>query len=125
MSTKSPECWAIDPQARGLRVIVTPELSLTLPFDQFAFAELTTGDKEQRLKILFGTHEIFIHGQNLRRLEIAMQRMELSLIAQASTSYEKMANPGQPLILKIAVTEIIPPRKQSQAKADSPQCSSF
>ena len=121
MSTKSSECWAIDPQARGLRVIVSPELSLTLPFDQFAFAELATGDREQCLKILFATHEIFVHGQNLRRLEIAMQRMELSFIAQASTGYERMANPGQPLILKIAVTEIVAPKKQSQAKADSPQ----
>jgi hypothetical protein len=121
MSTKSPECWAIDPQARGLRVIVSPELSLTLPFDQFAFAELATGDREQRLKILFGTHEVSIHGQNLRRLEIAMQRMELSFIAQASTGYERTANPGQPLILKIAVTEIIPPKKQSLPPDDSPE----
>jgi hypothetical protein len=66
-------------------------------------------------------NQVVIHGQNLRRLEIAMQRMELTFIAKASTSYERMANPGQPLILKIAVTEIILPKKQSQAKADSPE----
>jgi hypothetical protein len=35
--------------------------------------------------------------------------------------YERMTSPGQPLILKIAVTEIIPPKKQPQAKADSPE----
>jgi hypothetical protein len=50
MSTKSPECWAIDPQARGLRVEISPEQELLLPFDQFAFAELTTDGKEQPIK---------------------------------------------------------------------------
>ena len=120
MSTKSPECWAIDPQARGLRVIVSSEISLTLPYDQFVFAELFTGETEQRLKAVFCTHEIVIHGQNLRRLDIALQRMELSFIAQAATCFEKMSNPGQPLILKIAMTDITPPNRQRAAVADSP-----
>lgn len=114
MSTKSPECWEIDPQTRGLRVIISPKLSLNLPFDQFAFGELTTEDTGQRLKLLFGTHEIVIEGQNLRRLDIAMQRMELSFIAVASTGFERTANPGQPVILKIDVTEIIPLKSNPQ-----------
>lgn len=120
MSTKTSDCWTIDPQAHGLRVGVSSERSLTLPFNQLAFAELTTGEKEQIFKILFATHEVFIHGQNLRRLEIAIQRLELAFITQASTNYEKSANPGQPLILKITVTDIIPPKKQPSAMADTP-----
>jgi hypothetical protein len=120
MSTKSSECWTIDPQAHGLRVGVTSERSLTLPYGQFAFAELITGEKEQCLKILFATHEVFIHGQNLRRLEIALQRLELAFITAASTNYEKAANPGQPLILIINVTDIIPPKKQLPTMAEEP-----
>jgi hypothetical protein len=119
MSTKSPECWEIDPQARGLRIFVSPKLSLNLPFDQFAFGELSTDDTGQRLKLLFGTHEIVVEGQNLRRLDIAMQRMELSFISVASTGFERTANPGQPVILKIVVTEIIPPKKQSPTNINS------
>jgi hypothetical protein len=119
MSTKSPECWEIDPQARGLRIIISSRLSLNLPFDQFVFGELSTGDTGQRLKLLFSTHEIVVEGQNLRRLDIAMQRMELSLIAIASTGFERTANPGQPVILKINVTEIIPPKKEMPVKSDS------
>lgn len=105
MSTKSRECWAIDPQARGLRIEISSERSLILPFDQFAFAELTIDGKEQRLQINFATHQILIHGQNLRRIETAMQRMELSFIAKVSTNYQAVVNQGQPLILKIVVIQ--------------------
>jgi hypothetical protein len=112
MSIKSPECWAIDPQARGLRVEISPEHELLLPFDQFAFAELTADGKEQRLQIHFATHQVLIHGQQLRRIENAMQRMELGFIAKISTNYQPVVPQGQPLILKIVVTEIVPANKQ-------------
>ena len=106
MNTKSPECWAIDLQARGLRVEVSPEKELLLPFDQFVFAELTNEGKEQRLQINFATHQVLIHGQNLRRIENAMQRMELSFVAKVSTNYQTVVTQGQPVILKIVVTEV-------------------
>jgi hypothetical protein len=121
MSTKSPECWAIDPQARGLRVEISPEQELLLPFDQFAFAELTTDGKEQRLQIHFATHQVLIHGQHLRRIENAMQRMELGFIAKVSTNYQSVVTQGQPVILKIVVSEIAPANRKSQSGTDSPQ----
>jgi hypothetical protein len=37
MSTKTPECWASDPQARGLRIEITPERSLLLPHTPLSF----------------------------------------------------------------------------------------
>jgi len=114
MSTKSPECWAIDPQVDGLRVEISPEREITLPFNQFAFAELTTDGKEQRLKICFATHEILIEGENLRRIEIAIQKRELAFVAKLSTNYHPLVNQGQPVILKIVLTEIVPKHKQSQ-----------
>src|SRR5271168_4556903 len=119
MSTKSPECWAIDPQVDGLRVETSSGCAITLPFNQFAFAESTIDDKEHRLKILFATHEILIEGQNLRRIEIAMQKRELAFVAKLSTNYHPLVNQGQPVILKIAVTEIVPPNKKTQTRTDS------
>jgi hypothetical protein len=119
MSTKSPECWAIDPQVDGLRVETSPGCAITLPFNQFAFAESTIDVKEHRLKILFATHEILIEGHNLRRIEIAMQKRELSFVAKLSTNYHPLVNQGQPVILKIVVNESQPPNKKSQADASS------
>jgi hypothetical protein len=119
MSTKSPECWAIDPQVDGLRVETSPGCAITLPFNQFAFAESTIDNKEQRLKILFATHEILIEGHNLRRIEIAMQKRELAFVAKVSTNYQPLVNQGQPVILKITATEIVPGNKPSQTNVRS------
>jgi len=50
MSTKSPECWANDTQARAVRVEMSPEQSLLLPHNDFVFAELKREGKEQVLR---------------------------------------------------------------------------
>lgn len=116
MSTKQPECWASDPQARALRVEVSSERSILLPFDQFSFSELTSEGKEQRLRLVFTTHEVLINGHALRRLETVMQRLELALVGKASDTARSVANEGQPVILDIEVTEINPsadPKSQS------------
>lgn len=119
MSTKSPECWAIDPQVDGLRVETAPGRAITLPFNQFAFAESTIDDKDHRLKLFFATHEILIEGHNLRRVEIAMQKRELAFVAKVSTNYQPLVNQGQPVIIKIAVIELVPPNKKTQTGSDS------
>ena len=106
MSTKSPECWASDPQAKGLRIEVSPERSLLLPHDQFIFAELTSGGDEQSLKLVFATHEVSIRGHHLRRIETTMQRLELSLLAKLPGNQRNLITEGQPVVVAITVTEV-------------------
>ena len=109
MNTKSPECWASDPQVRGLRVEISAEHSLVLPFDQFVFAELTSERKEQQLRLVFATHEVSVRGHSLRRIETAIQRLELSSLAKLPTSQRNLITDGQPMIAEIIVTEMKPP----------------
>ena len=106
MSTKTPECWASDPQTKGLRIEVSPGRSLLLPHDQFIFAELTSGGDEQNLKLVFATHEVSVRGHHLRRIETTMQRLELSLLATLPRSQRNLITEGQPVILEISVTEV-------------------
>lgn len=75
MSTRTPECWANDPNAEALRIEISPERSLLLPHDQFMFAELTGDGDDQNLKLVFAVHEVLIRGHHLRRIETGMQRM--------------------------------------------------
>jgi len=105
MSTKTPECWASDPKARGLRIELSSERSLLLPHDQFLFAELTGGGDKQILKLVFAVHEVSVHGHYLRRLETVMQRLELSLLAMLPGNQRNLITEGQPVILEIMVTE--------------------
>ena len=108
MSTKPSESWASDPQARALRVEVSSERSLLLPFDQFTHSELTSEGKEQRLRLVFSTHEVVVRGHSLRRLETVMQRMELAFIAKTPDGSRALAADGQPMILEIITKEANP-----------------
>ncbi len=108
MSTKLPESWASDPQTKGLRIEVSPGRSLLLPHDQFIFAELTSGGDEQNLKLVFATHEVSVRGHHLRRIEMVMQRLELSLLTKLPGNQRNLITEGQPVILEIVVTEVNP-----------------
>lgn len=77
-----------------------------MPFDQFAFSELRSEGKEQQLRLVFATHEVSLRGHSLRRVETAMQRMELSFLAVLPGNQRSLVPDGQPMILEIAVTEI-------------------
>jgi len=105
MSTKTPECWASDPNARAVKIEVSVEQSLLLPFDQFAFAELKSEGKEQRLRLVFATHEVSLRGHSLRRIETAMQRMELSLLTALPGKQRSIIPDGQPVVLEIEITD--------------------
>ena len=105
MSPKTPECWASDPNARAVRVELSAEQSLLLPFDQFAFSELKSEGKEQQLRLVFATHEVSLRGHSLRRIETAMQRMELSLLTTLPSNQRSLIAEGQPAILQITAKE--------------------
>ena len=106
MNTKTPECWSSDPNAHGVRIELSSEGSLLLPFDQFAFAELKTEGKQQHLRMVFATHEVSIRGNALRRIETTMQRMELSFLAALPSNQRSLIVEGQPVIHEIVVTEV-------------------
>ena len=115
MSTKSTECYTTDSQARCLRVEIAAARSLLLPLDQFVFAELTSEDKEQKLRLVFATHEILISGYVLRRIEMALSRMELSGLMKLPEKYHALIAENQPRIREIVVTENKPGDSQSPA----------
>ena len=114
MNAKTPECWASDPNTHGVKVELSAERSLLLPFEQFAFAELKTEGKQQHLRLVFATHEVLIRGNALRRIETTMQRMELSFLAALSSSERKYIPDGQPVIVEIVVTETKDAEKRTQ-----------
>lgn len=105
MSIKAPECWASDASAKLLRIEVSPEKSLLLKYDQLIHAEFDNTEKEQRLCLVFATHEVVIRGHALRRIETALQRLELSYIAAMPAKLIPSVIEGQPVIREIRVSE--------------------
>ena len=78
---------------------------LVLPLDQFVFAELDSDGKEQKLRLVFATHEILISGHVLRRIETAIYRLELSGLMKLPEKYHALIAENQPRIREIVVTE--------------------
>ena len=115
MNTKTPECYTTDSQARCLRVETTATRLLVLPLDQFVFAELDGDGKEQKLRLVFATHEILISGHVLRRIETAICRLELSGLMKLPEKYHSLIAENQPKIREIVVTENKPGDSQAQA----------
>ena len=111
MSTKIPECWASDSQAEGLRIELSPELYLVLPFSDFLLAELKIANHQHHLRIVFAMHEVLITGKNLKRLHIAIQKKDLAYIAKVSSNYQLPPLDGSPLIHDIVVNEAKRPVK--------------
>jgi hypothetical protein len=87
---------------------------LVLPLDQFVFAELVSEEKEQKLRLVFATHEILISGHVLRRIETAICRLELSGLMKLPTKYHALIAENQPRIWEIVVTEMKPVSEQNQ-----------
>lgn len=96
-SIRLPDCQ--------LSILLFASLFRPLRPDQFVFAELTNEGKEQRLRLVFATHEVLIHGDALKRIETAMQRRELSFLAELPSGQRRLIKDGQPIVLEIAVTE--------------------
>jgi hypothetical protein len=115
MSTKLPECYTTEPQARCLRVEISPGRALLLPLDQFVFAEITNDEKEQLLRLSFASHEVMVRGRALRRIETALHKLELSFLMALPAKYHSLVPDGQPKIREIVVTE----NKPSGLKSES------
>lgn len=105
MSIKSPECYTTDPQAKCLRIDMEAGCLLLLPLNQFVYAELTNEGKEQKLHLVFATHEVSIFGHVLRRIEAAVHRLELASLMKLPEKYHAIVEENQPRIRDIVVTE--------------------
>ena len=105
MSTKTPECWANDPHAHCVRIEITADELLELPHDEFMYSHLKREGENQTLRLVFVTHEVLVRGQALRRIDTAINRMELSLLTKLPDSQRSLIADGQPVISEIVVTE--------------------
>jgi hypothetical protein len=102
MDSKPPECFSTDPRARGLRVELSPQYSLVLPYEHFVYSELKAEKESDTLKVLFVTHEVVVTGYMLRRVESGIQSRELACIAARPERYRPQAN-EKAFINRIAV----------------------
>jgi hypothetical protein len=57
------------------------------------------------IRLVFATHEVLVRGHSLRRIETALQRMEVSLLTTVSGNQRLLVPECQPVIMEISVCE--------------------
>jgi hypothetical protein len=112
MSERMPESWGCDSQVHSLRIELSSAKSISLPYEQLVFWELDRDGDDHCLRLIFVTHEIVLRGYYLKRVDMALQKRDLSFVAKVSEHYQSQLIENQPTIREIIVTEM----KQKQVK---------
>lgn len=118
MDTKPVECFGIAPQARGLRVELSPQESLVLPHEHFMYSELKAGAEHDTLKLCFMNHEVLLTGYGLRRIENAMHTKEIAWVLAAPAQFRSQGN-AKGFIMQISVRRL--DEEESDAKTQAKQ----
>ena len=100
---RNMESWAKDTQAQALRLELADESCYLFPYAHLIFASLERSDNEELLRVSFTTHEIHIHGRNLRSLALAVQKLSVDWIRELPSRYQELAIPDGTLATKIKV----------------------
>ena len=118
MLTKPPECWSTDPNAHALKVEVSADQSVLLPFEHLLFSELNSHPDVQNLHLSFVTHEVIVTGTCLRKIEAALQRKDLAHLAVTIHSNGLPLEDAQPTIRQLVVSRIDVSGASSRQDAD-------
>ena len=57
------------------------------------------------MRLVFVTREVMLRGRSRRRIETAMQRMELSFLTVPPGNQRSLIPDGQPMVLEIVAAE--------------------
>jgi hypothetical protein len=113
MDNKSPECFACEPRARGVRVDLSPQKSVVLPHEHFVYAEFMADDQIDLLKLFFVTHEVTLAGHLLRRIETAIVNRDLSWLCARPEKF-RAKDSDRPFVTKLTVRVLEPPTVADQ-----------
>ncbi len=98
-------CWNKDMQAQALRVEAEGQIFI-FPFTHLVFAVLNSSASAEELRVSLTTHEIRIHGRNLREIALALQKLAVDWIRPIPSRFVTLAEKGASVIEKIDVTDL-------------------
>ncbi|MGD1019859.1 MAG: hypothetical protein ABSA12_11150 [Verrucomicrobiia bacterium] len=103
---RSQPCWERDFQTQALRVELADESSYVFPYTRLAFVRFEPGNDHDTVRLRSDTHEIQIVGENLRSLELALQKFAVDWVKGLSERYDLQTSDDPVRITKITVSEL-------------------
>ncbi|MEO8350200.1 MAG: hypothetical protein ABI680_00625 [Chthoniobacteraceae bacterium] len=104
--------WSKDGQVQALRV--EAEATYVFPYSHLVFVRLSVSEREEELRISLSTHDVLVHGRNLREVALAFQKLAVEWIMATPARYAPLKRLDSAHIERIEVIEL-EPRDQTAA----------
>jgi hypothetical protein len=99
-------CWNRDYQTQALRVELADGSSYVFPYARLAFVRFESSIEQDTLRLRSDTHEIQIVGENLRPVELALQKFAVDWVKGLSARYDLQTTDESVWISNITVSEL-------------------
>lgn len=98
-----PACWDRDANAQALRVEVSDGSTFVFPYAHLNFAKLESESGKEELRLMIGSHEVYVTGKRLRELVLAVQKLAVEWVKELPARYAAIADRDSVFIEKIEV----------------------
>ncbi len=99
----APGCWDRDPNAQALRVEMSDDSAFVFPYAHLNFGKLESESGLEKLRLMFGSHEVCITGKRLRELLLAVQKLAVESVKELPARYAAISDRDSVFIEKIEV----------------------
>jgi hypothetical protein len=103
---RSQPCWNRDYQTQALRVELADGSSYVFPYTRLAFVRFEPGNEHDTIRLRLDNHEIQIVGENLRPVELALQKFALDWVKGLPERYDIEPSDDSVRITSITVREL-------------------
>jgi hypothetical protein len=103
---RSQPCWNRDYQTQALRVELADGSSYVFPYTRLAFVRFEPGNDHDTIRLRSDTHEIQIIGENLRPVELALQKYAVDWVKGLTERYDLQTSDDSVRITRINVNEL-------------------
>jgi len=99
-------CWERDCQTQALRVELADGSSYVFPYTRLAFVRYESGNDHDTLRLRSDTHEVQIVGENLRPVELALQKYAVDWVKVLPERYDLQTSDDSVRIASITVNQL-------------------
>ena len=101
----APTCWQREAPCACLRVETSPSDSHVFPYQHLITASLARAGETETLRLSFSSHDVELHGHNLRTLLLALQDFAVKWVRSMPERYQGLEVGDSGVITGIQIAE--------------------
>ena len=101
----TPACWQREAPCPCLRIETSPNESHIFPYQHLVSASLISAEQKETLRLSVSSHDVELHGRNLRTLLLAVQDFAVKWVRAMPERYHTLAAADDGLITDIRIED--------------------